>query len=262
MPIPIPPTTNFIGDPIGLKRVAAGFNETQGAYTTAVWEGSAESVYSGYLTFLRQPSTIDVTIEQVGSQLWRLTLQQDDAPSLVVPDEGLRMATNVVQKDLLVPPFDTPGMKALSDADITLIRNKWRTNQVGDNAPDFSEASTSANKATLTSLWSLLSRGVRSKTVYQPILTRTTSQHSRVSFNNSYDNVGSIISPSAISQDADISGSIISWNLPQAGEAYAGYNWGWLKMGPNVEEGSNRTIILNQEWQWGLWPELLYTFLS
>jgi hypothetical protein len=163
----------------------------------------------------------------------------------------MRMQVNRVQKDLLEP--DPVSGIALSDADIRAIREGLRNPQAG--------SSPAITDPTAIQIYLLMMQGVKYRIVYQPVMQYVRSAPSSFVWPPShYQNVSAIHSDAQMINDQGVKNLL---NFSLASEAYSdsppsGFVYGWLKHCPWYETAVGNRTTENVEFEFGLWPTVLY----
>lgn len=224
------------------------FDSINGSASEIVFEGT-ESGLQGAAQFYGSSSLYQVEFGGVGAKKV-LRVRRNDIPISpgIRERTGVRLIPNTVQKSILEPPL--PGaLSSLTSNEIAEVRKAVDERQVREF---------SFTNPTQEDLYQLLLRGVEYRPVYQPILQKTIIAGNNKRWQNSFNNVGRIISPFAIYSDVGLEASAIRFVLPTNVSGDSGFVYGWLKGAPGIEPGAGNLELLTQEYQYGLWPLLIF----
>lgn len=167
-----------------------------------------------------------------------------------------------VQKDIL--NSDLAVVESLGDHDLTILRD------IFDGKVDvakFKEASPAFNYegGNPYALFNLMLVGVRDRKEFQPVLKKNQTVSREYEVAAALSRVGQILTTSFLVLEETTIPKSISNNLPnktktaKCERATLFFYWGWLKSYPTITATSWNRIQVTQEFEWGLWPELMYT---
>jgi hypothetical protein len=170
-----------------------------------------------------------------------------ETPSLV-----WEYLANVAEIDVL--EADIAGINGISAENRRVIRDAIALPDP-DNAPDFDP--TDPNILSAQDIYDLMLKGVRSFRVNVPTLKRSALVSGSYGVQASLSNVGSIITPATLTIQENIPGTIL-FSLPTFSSTKAGFVYAWYKKHPQVQQAGGNKWSVSQEWEYGLWPTLLY----
>ena len=112
----------------------------------------------------------------------------------------------------------------------------------------------------------LLNAGIKSRVVEQQVLRRTRIVSNKYAIKDSLTNVGKILKASNIATYENVPTELM-FNLPSDYAALSTIDgltrhYGWLKRFPTVLQLAEGKWQINLEYDWGLWSDDLYTFVT
>ena len=173
-----------------------------------------------------------------------------------------------IRQYLMTPPATTASMPnpTQSDSGQTSPTEVIRVVTIADfnNLPADSNGNT-GNATNALALYQLMTQGVRSFPVEQPILRRTmvTSQNYQVAM--ALTNIRKIISTSSLVSLENVSTDSLFYDptsgqllLPEDVSPTPALAYGWYKGFPTVQEIALLKFSIVQEWKYGLWATLIW----
>lgn len=171
-------------------------------------------------------------------------------PPSETPTLVWELLASVVEIDIL--DSDVQAVAALTKNEVTGIRQ-------GLLSPD--DADQPALVGTAETLYKLMQSGLRNIRVNIPTLKVSKLVSGSYPVKAALTNVGRIISPTTLSIQESIPGTIL-FNLPaftpSTAKANLGFTYAWYKKFPSVQQSGGNKWNVSQEWEYGLWPTLIY----
>ena len=236
-----------------------GFDPVRGPFTQRSWKGIRTAVENicPSLTLLGYKWEVS----QLPGGIWEVTatiaaditgaIANGGVAAEVVDDWEL--VPNVVQKDLL--ESDCAAVRALTTAQISQIRYSI------ENPPE--SASPAWTDVTHQEpIYKLMQAGVKSHTVFQPIMRHIWLVPKNVDPGFTFFNVGRIITLNTMRGTEGLPNTFLI-PIQQITGAYTtrtdGVSLvnGWLKSMPTMQQSANGRRIVTMEYQYGAWPSLL-----
>ena len=243
-----------IGQGIVTVSQGTGTRSDGSSYNEVVYEGLASSIVSAHNALVRagykpwgySGNEVECTL---GGGKGRLVVR---AANLISPQPfvSIKLLANSVQKDIFdaVPEY----FQSLTDDQLIAVADFM----------DGTETNPPSNFTDLQlELVDLVTLGTRQITIEQPVLVRTVEAPSGYTLNLSFVNVGSVLSTAAMSNDANL-GPALRFNLPNFSSPRNGFNYGWLKKMPEVEASRRSVDLVSQAWEYGLFSDAVYTYVS
>lgn len=223
-----------------------------GDYGEAEYNGTELYVRSLFAQLRGVPGVIDTEFSNRGA-LWTLRVRfstgQPGSPPEAPLDE-VRMSINRVQKSIFEPPLPA----GITNDEVRIIKRALQTNELDI----FDEQALSDDGF---DLYNLAVAGVEHRVVYQPILSRTRTALLGFDWDDHTGNVGKNHSHAQLVADADLA-AILNFVLPATGatSTWEGmiFQYGWVKHEPYYETASGGRSVEYLEYEYGLWPILLY----
>lgn len=232
--------------------------------TTRKWRGPKAAILSMIPQVRGYEWSVDIDGPNatLTAQVPNLDTQQE------VPVESWELLPGAVEKDFLESDIALcenilsdeahPDKQAIRDG----IENRQK------KPPAFK--GTGINLAAAQAAYDLMLGGVRATKVFAPTLKHTyvVSNVYAVRFANT--NVKRIISTATLLTIESVPGSfLLSLNTPpytdvstRPGKNFAPYNtglvYGWYKSPPTLQTTANNRLQISQEWEFGLWPTMVY----
>lgn len=253
--------STLAGNPAAIEQgVVKEYDPRRGPVTIRRWRGPRAAlealkdnlIAAGWTTRLETGGGPNCSLEASIAQEF-----SGGAPQITDPVDTWELTANVSEKDIL--RSDSTQIDGLSSADIKVLRDliKGKLEFDGLTSSKFTSAgSLGWNVA------KLIAQGLQSVVVYQPIIRHTKTVSRNWEVPASLTNVGNILLTSTLVSLEDPPASI-SNNLSASGAEVTRdgltFRYGWLKTHPTITDAANERIQIVQEWQWGLWPTLIYT---
>lgn len=165
-------------------------------------------------------------------------------PALEQPTTVWEYFANAHEVDLL--QADVTAVNNLTDKELSQL-----SNAIVNPPTDSPVVSDNAND-----IYDLIKQGVKSFRVNAPTLRVTRLVSGSYTVRASLTNVGSIISTATLESTESIPGTIL-FNLPSYDSNKDGFEYAWYKRFPNVRQAGNKWEV-SQEWEYGLYPTVLY----
>jgi hypothetical protein len=243
----------------------------QGDFFTAIFEGTKEEVKQAAYQCLLAGAQYTVT-ESYGKS--RLEARFSYNPALgggtvEQPIDQWEFFAAEAEKDLLDAKVESNIIGTLTDAARRMIYNAVHFVSDTSDQPDPAAATNPANatywakitntteRANAQTIYNLMKDGVRSFPVDVPTLRHTQTVSNRWAIKVSLTNVRKIISTGSLISLEAIPSAIL-FNLPNDASTFSDKKYGWRKKFPNVQQVANLKFQLVQEWQYGLWPTVLF----
>lgn len=250
-----------------LCRVRRGWNKQSGDYTEECFEGNREYIY-GLLQEARERGAENYDIDHDGAKYTlkvRFSQTNSGEGTETAVDE-VRLNANRASRSI----YSHPAFRVCLEADIkacrAAIQNADANFSTSIFAPD-SDGSltghirTQAQSDAITDLYLLLLQGVDHTIIHAPVLVRTRVASSDFVYSTSgpYDNIGAVVSPASIINDAALS-TLMRVILPTGVNdgMNEDFGVGWLKHYPEYTQAAGNKGVLTQEYEYGLWSRVLY----
>lgn len=163
-----------------------------------------------------------------------------------VPTLQWEFFANVAEIDVL--ETDIALVAGLTKNEITGIRS-------GLASPD--PADQPALTGNAESIYVLMQAGVRSFRVNLPTLRVSKLVSGSYPVKASMTNVGRIISTGTLGVQESIPNTIL-FELPDYSSDKTGFSYAWYKSHPSVQQAGGNRWNVSQQWEYGLWPTILY----
>lgn len=228
--------------------------DTSGPYVERTWHGTRAAITAQYNLCVAGGGVCEVTTGiGVDKLTARFSIQQDTGGGTTeVPVDQWEFLASHVEKDVL--EADVTFSPALTDHDKKQLKN-YLVN------PPASPSDVAAwDNATGSNLFELMENGLRSITVNAPTLRHTQTVSNVYTVRAALTNVGKIISSSTLMISEAIPTTVL-FNLPfdTVKRSFGGgLSYGWRKMHPSVTIAARSKLQITQEWEYGLWSNLLY----
>ena len=221
-----------------------GWDES-GPYLVRTWHGTRAEIVAQYVICIAAGATGEVK-QGIGTDILEARYSEPTtgpgSPETVI--NTWEFFANVIEKDVL--QADLATINAISDADRNTIQ-KWTD---PDNEPSLS--------GTAQTVYRLMSKGVKSVRVNQPVLRHTQTVGDSYSVKASLTNVGKVYTTAQLQSAEDLPSDVL-FNLPSDTSNHTGMVYGWLKMHPTVRLAARQKTQIEQEWEYGLYSTTLYT---
>jgi hypothetical protein len=173
-----------------------------------------------------------------------------------VPVDSWEFFANHCEKDVL--EADNSPVDSISLANKTRIRN-FILNPSGPDGYVVTEDSfeDDGTETLPFDLYKQMQAGVRSIVVNAPTLRHTQTVSNVYTVKATLTNVGKIISSATLTILEDLPFGVL-FNLPTDVSTRYKQHYGWMKVHPTVRCAARFKMQIEQEWQYGLWSELLY----
>ena len=103
----------------------------------------------------------------------------------------------------------------------------------------------------------LMMNGLRAIRVNAPVLRRTRTVSNMYVIKAALTNVGKILSTATLMTFEDIPATVM-FNLPTETSKRTGLKYGWFKMHPTVRAAARQKMVIELEYEYGLWPTIIY----
>lgn len=237
--------------PVKFERGLQGYTVT---YTWIGKEGPINAKYNEMLDL-----GFKCNVDNVGGPAWQLT------------------ATGIIEIDLRYEIIYEKGQKSILDSKLPLVQtlslaNKSALNRF-HNAPDkytppaFTGSATEITQA--AQVYSLINAGVQNVIEFFPTVRMSYIAMNTDNVINNMTNNGRVLKTSTLITQIQAPANTIVPLMPIDGP-YNSYwplapgsvnvplNYGWLQMGPTVEQTMIAKVTIQQEWQFGLWSPWMY----
>lgn len=259
-----PPTINGVKGAFE-QPIRFGYNDS-GPYTIRSWRGDFAAISqlvpqlnaAGGLWEIKDTHThTNVELE------CRFASEPGQNPDVEVPVDEWEFFAQKIEKDIL--ESDIALVSNLSNQDKQNIRNAI---QDPGSLQDFQNP-TFEQTTEGTLVYSLMVAGVKSVRVNAPTLRHTMTVSNSYPVKATLDRVGKIIPTASMASLEGIPASVL-FILPDDtstrinGEGnYTGptLRYGWYKNHPTVRGGPYHKSQIEQEWEYGLWPVDIYSFV-
>lgn len=245
-----------LGLPGDYVRERQGWNSAQGDYADLEYEGTRDYIASTYSFVRGQTGVLECERTQQGAK-WILRVRFQITPPTNSEEaviNELRCSPNRVQKSIFEPPSST-GLSAQVLSDV----QRAVRSQSNDDYAEMVQLS--FENETAWRLYKLGSMGTEYRTVYQPVLFRSRSAPAGFQWANANWGVGQILDNADLFVDAALAG-ILNFALPPAGELVTAgeepFVYGWLKHQPWYDTAAGNRTVEYREYEYGLWPLLLF----
>lgn len=225
--------------------------DTSGPYVIRRWRGTHAAIYSKYNECVLGGGVSSVKEGYGVHELTaRFAIQQDTGDGTTeTPINNWEFFASHVEKDIL--EADIPAIESLSANDKTKLRNLMQ------NPPATSADIPSFDSGNATTLYGLIRNGLRSIRVNAPALRHTQTVSNQYTVRAALTNVGKILSSSTLATVEAIPTSVL-FNMPADSSNRAGLAYGWMKLHPTVRVSAKQKLQIEQEWEYGLWPTIIY----
>jgi len=237
-----------------LQPLRYGRNES-GIYSLYVWEGTAAAVLS------------NVPVVEANGGFWEYQESFSGGKCRL----EARIPTNPAQAEQPINTwefFASVVEKDILEADISIVNSISQINrrilQYHILNPQESGATTfngDGSETAAANLLKLIDQGVRSVRVNAPTLRNTTTCSTKYQVKATLQNVGKLFTPAQLSSLDGVPGNTL-FILPSDTSTKTGYTYKWYKKHPTVRSAANAKIQIEREWEYGLWPDGLYTDAS
>lgn len=223
------------------------YQEGVGWSTIRVWEGERNAVdqlmaaLSGQFTNLRTQA-----ITNTVSRLYASKPDSDDGSGNQQTETIWEFLANPVEKDI----FESDAFSAFDEDHRRMIKAAAQNPD-----PTTSPALTDADAIAFYT--DLILKGSDSSKSAQPMVRKSVTVASNYDQQTSLANVGKII-PAYNFVDWEGVPTDFRGPFPPEGEARTNYTWGWYKHHPHITRNGFGKYNITQEWEWGLWADMLY----
>ena len=239
------------------------WDSRRGYVTTRKFEGTASSLETLATTLASQGYSWNIQYGPVCKLTASISADFDSGSGSVTEVETVvdtwELSANVAEKDIL---NSESALVTTAQADLRTLRD------ILDGKKDIDLLTSS--DVTTSAGWKLallISQGVKSTIVYQPILRHTQTASNGWTVPNSLTNVGKVYTTAQLLSAENVPVSLNN-NLTASSSVTRTdtgtdivYTYGWLKTHPQIVDAAFQKIQVVQEWQWGLWSTDLYTFV-
>ena len=236
------------------------FERGQQGYTlTRKWQGQYNPIQAQYYTMLS--AGFKCSVSNIGGPVWEL------------------VATGIIEIDLRYEILYEKSAKGLLDSRLDIVKtltaaNKKIMNTVYNEpnkylltAPPFTGTAGEINQA--LKVYSLWASGVKSVVEFFPTMKLSYLCNNTYQVFNNMARNGSILKTSTLIAQTGAPANSIVPLLPMDGPyenfigSYPGtlivpLYYGWMQLGPTVEQTAIAKITVAQEWNYGLWPSWMY----
>lgn len=252
------------GNQVSLVKVSDGWEAQSGPFTELLYRGT-ETGIAGKLGELGSPSSY---VRDHNGPAWELRVRYADNSGTTgdpeIPTREERLHWNRPTQSI----FKDPRWATITDAEMAALRKALdervelgalsvRTFQ----SPPF-DASGQGFTTTFSTLgktlYSLMLAGVESSIVYQPVVIVTQTASAAFAWTMNFNHYGWLFDTVSMRADA---GLTAGWagNLPEETSPKTGFIFAWLKSPPELNTVAGNKTQLVQEYEYGLWPEILFT---
>jgi hypothetical protein len=171
-----------------------------------------------------------------------------EEPTLVWEYYANRAEIDIMEGDIPGTISGQQNFNGISDEDRKLIRREIQV--LGeDELIDFDDPAADA-------LLALMIKGVRSFRVFAPTLRVSKLVSNTYAVQASQTNVGRIISAATLAAQESVPTRLFT--LPSNVSAKTGFNYGFYKNFPNIQQATAGRWQVSQEWDWGLWATAIF----
>ncbi len=236
-----------IGTPIDTVGPSLNYDPVRGESLIQPFEGTLEACLAKAIDLRNIRPDLAFVLEPADGPAWRIVVRSPDFT------DGDAQATvqwellgNEIHKDL----YEHPRSLQIGEANLRTIRNA-----IADPQPD--TAPTLAGDA--LTLYTLLLKGTNAFLTSQYVLRRTQIVSSRYQVRVAFNQIDYVWTTAQIvnveAPPAALLFSIIEIPIPAS---QAGYQWGWLKKSPTVQQASGNRFQITQEWWLEQWSTYVY----
>lgn len=253
---------NFVWQGVTIQEQPVQFERGQQGYTlTRRWQGQYNPILAQYYSMLA--AGFKCTVSNIGGPAWELT------------------AVGIIEIDLRYEILYERGTKGLLDSRLDIVKTCTAANKIILNtafnepnkysfvAPPFVGTAGEINQA--LQVYSLMTSGVKSVVEFFPTLKMSYLCNNTFQVFNNMARNGKILKTSTLINQTGTPANSIVPLLPPDGpyETFAGLYpgslvvplyYGWMQMGPTVEQTAIAKITVAQEWNYGLWPPWMYGY--
>jgi len=154
---------------------------------------------------------------------------------------------NVVEKDIL--EADIAAVSGISEEEKAKIRNAIQ------NPPEDSSPALTDEDA--IDIYQLMLKGQRSIRVNAPVLRHTLTVSNSYTIKAALTNVGKVISSATLASQESLPVDVL-FNLPNDISTDSLLQYGWFKMHPTIRMSARQRAQIEQQWEYGLWPIVVY----
>lgn len=230
-----------------LTNLGDEWNRLTGRFVEQTWEGTRNQILSLRNDLERSAESYRISANGLK---WSVVAKF----AWEAPQWEVRVESHPVHKSLLEPGI----VSGVSDSDYIQIADQMQ-NPTPDWDPD---AELGSNNAVY--LYWLVRKGITSKIINHQfvILNITASSHYNFVQDFSYGNVETILTTNKMLDEtgAAITGFPFPDFVYTNTEGDQQYHYGWLKHMPSVATTTGGKRTLTAQWEYGLWPELVYPY--
>jgi hypothetical protein len=231
--------------------------DSSGPYCIRTWKGTAAAIADQYNLCIAGGAQAEV---QAGIGVHTVTARYamviGGTGAGEVPINSWQFFASASEKDAL--EADKGPIDAISVANKDRIRwflaNPPRQNEGAVTVDCFEDDGTDTLPF---DLYRQMQTGVKSVRVNAPILRHTQTVSTLYTVKAALTNVGKILTSNKLYLDETIPLGVL-FTLPSDVSTRYKLFYGWFKMHPSVHDAARQKMQIEQEWEYGLWSELLY----
>lgn len=187
------------------------------------------------------------------------TVQDDPGAPLV---DAWELVPTLAEKDLL--ESDNAMLSAVGASNMVILKNLitgsgpdvW----TGDPTTTFNN-NPSADYTATVKVWSLFQAGFKTVRLLAPTLRHTRMMRRDFTVQQAYDKIGRVFTTSSLKTYEQVPAQVL-FDLPTTSDPTRldglVVHYGWLKKPASIQQVSGGQWQIQQEYDWGLWPEAIY----
>lgn len=247
-----------VGRNIDLTNQRLEFDPAKGELLTEHFTGTLEACLTKAMELRQTRPDIAFAIESADGPLWQIVVRSPDFSDVNPNDTTTiwELLGNEIHKDV----YQHPRSLQITDHDLKVIRNFINDPQA-NSSPAFTGGGTLTTYA--LALYSLLLKGTTAFVTSQYVLRRTRIVSNKYQVALAFNQVDHIWSSAQITSTESVAIPVmISMDQIPIPASQSGYQWGWLKKSPTVQQTGGNRFQITQEWWLEQWSTYLYDIAS
>lgn len=234
-----------------LQPIKQGKNES-GRYAVLHWEGTRNEVMFQASWVEQMGGTWEFTDSFTGGKCVLEGRIPRDIYQQEQPVDTWEFFAAIAEKDILAS--DIAAVQNFNDENLENIRFYLQNPPPAGTTPTFTNT---GDRTNAVAIYNLMRAGLQSIRVNVPTLRNTVTVSNVYALQVSLANVGRIISTGSLRNLEAVPAGTVAL-LPNDSTNKTGFGYGWYKKHPTIRAGARQKTQIEREWEYGLWPTLIY----
>ena len=231
----------------------------QGPYLTRSWHGTRAAIAAQYSLCVASGASCEVKqgigVDELEARYAVHAGGEGGVIESDLPIDNWEFHASHVEKDVL--EADVEVINNISDENKAVIRDLIANPPAKGEDPVDAFDPEDPYSVDAFAVYVLMVNGLRSIRVNAPVLRRTRTVSNVYVIKAALTHVGQILSTATLMAFEDIPATVL-FNLPTDTSKRTGLKYGWFKMHPTVRVAARQKMVIELEYEYGLWPTIIY----